>query len=89
MQVIAHDTGLSRLNSISKNSPRHNLLISIGAMGTFPFKTVIGCDSCSILPVVEASSFDPIVNISLEDLVAFDLVFVAMVGGDGDGERTL
>jgi hypothetical protein len=29
---------------------------------------------------VEALSFDPIVNVSLEDFVAFDLVFVAMVG---------
>ena len=30
---------------------------------------------------MEALSFDPIVNVSLEDWVAFDLVFVAMVGG--------
>jgi hypothetical protein len=38
---------------------------------------------------VEALSFDPIVNVSLEDYVAFDLVFGAMVGGDGGGKRTL
>jgi hypothetical protein len=33
---------------------------------------------------VEALHFDPIVNICLEDLV-----FVAMVGGDGGGKRTI
>jgi hypothetical protein len=38
---------------------------------------------------VEALHFNPIVNVCLEDLVAFDLVFVAMVDGDGGGKRTL
>jgi hypothetical protein len=38
---------------------------------------------------VEALRFDPIVNVCLEDYVAFDLVLVLMVGGDGGGERTL
>jgi hypothetical protein len=33
---------------------------------------------------VEPLHFDPIVNVEIEDLV-----FVAMVGGDGGGERTL
>jgi hypothetical protein len=38
---------------------------------------------------VEALHFDPIVNVCLEDYVAFYLVFVAMVGGDGGGKRIL
>jgi hypothetical protein len=38
---------------------------------------------------VEALHFDPIVNVCLEDKVAFDLVFVVMVGGDGGGKRAL
>ena len=39
-----------------------------------------------VLPVVEALLFAPIVNVCLVDLVAFDLVFVAMVGGDSGGK---
>ncbi len=35
---------------------------------------------------MEALLFAPIVNVCLVDLVAFDLVFVAMVGGDGGGK---
>jgi hypothetical protein len=57
-------------------------------MVTFPFK-VISFESCAILPVVEELSFAPIVNVCLEDWVAFNLVFVAMVGGDGGGKRML
>jgi hypothetical protein len=84
MQAIAHNTGLSSLRGISKNSPRHILIVGIGAMGTFPFKTVVGFESCAVLPVVEALHFDPIANVCLEDLV-----LVAMVGGDDGGKRTL
>ncbi len=59
-------------------------------MRTFPLQTYIGFESCAILPVVEALLFAPIVNVCLEDSVAFDLVFVAMVGGDDCvGKRTL
>jgi hypothetical protein len=49
-------------------------------------KNGLGFESCAILPVVEALLFAPIVNVCLVDLVAFDLVFVAMVGGDGGGK---
>ncbi len=35
---------------------------------------------------MEALLFAPIVNVCLVDKVAFNLVFVAMVGGDGGGE---
>jgi hypothetical protein len=63
MQVMAHDTGLSSLRGISKNSPRHILRVGIGAIGTFPFKTVLGFESCAVLPVVEALLFAPIVNV--------------------------
>ncbi len=41
---------------------------------------MVGCESYAVLPVVEALRFDPIFNISLEDKVAFDLVFVASGG---------
>ncbi len=57
--------------------------------GHFHSKTVVDFESCAILPVVEALHFDPIVNVCVEDKVAFDLVFVAMVGGDGGGKKTL
>jgi hypothetical protein len=49
----------------------------------------VGFESCAGLLVVEALLFAPIVNVCLEDLAAFDLVFVAMVGGDGGGKRML
>jgi hypothetical protein len=39
--------------------------------------------------VVDLLLFAPIVNVCLQDLLAFDLVFVAMVGGEGGGERML
>jgi hypothetical protein len=35
---------------------------------------------------VEALLFTPIVNVCLVDEVAFDLLFDAMVGGDGGGK---
>jgi hypothetical protein len=44
---------------------------------------VVGFESCDILPIVEALLFAPIVNVQIEDLV-----FVAIVGGDGGGKRT-
>ncbi len=47
----------------------------------------MGFESWAVLPVVEAFLFAPIVNVGLEDQVAFDLVFVAMVEGDDDGKR--
>jgi hypothetical protein len=33
--------------------------------------------------------FAPIVNVCLEDYAAFNLLFVAMVGDDGGGKRTV
>ena len=44
---------------------------------------VVGFESCAVLPIVEALLFAPIVNVKIEDSL-----FVAMVGGDGGGERT-
>jgi hypothetical protein len=38
---------------------------------------------------VEALLFALIVNVCLVGYVAFDLMFVAAVGGDGGGKRTL
>ncbi len=57
--------------------------------GHFHSKKVVGFESCAVLPAVEALLFAPIVNVCLEDKVAFNLVLVAMVGGDGGGERML
>jgi hypothetical protein len=52
--------------------------------GHFHSKTVVGFESCAVLPVVQELHFDPIVDVCLEDLV-----FVAIVGGDDGGKRTL
>jgi hypothetical protein len=72
----------------SEVSPKTALDISSSLVkeqwGHFHSKTVIGVESSAVLPVVEALHFDPIVNVCVEDLV-----FVAMVGGDGGGKRTL
>jgi hypothetical protein len=57
--------------------------LGIEAKGHFHSKTVVGFESCAILPIVEALLFAPIVNVYIEDLV-----FVMMVGGDGGGKRT-
>jgi hypothetical protein len=80
---------LSGHSGISKNSNRHILLICNGAIRTFPFEKGVGFESCAVLLVVEALLFAPIANVCLEDLVAFHLVFVAMMGGDGGGKRML
>jgi hypothetical protein len=52
-------------------------------LGHFYSKMVVGCESCAILPIIEALLFALIVNVQIEDLM-----FVAMVGGDGGGKRT-
>jgi hypothetical protein len=54
--------------------------------GNISIQNLSGFDSYALLPVVEALPFAPIVNVCLVDKVAFVLVFVALVGGDGGGE---
>jgi hypothetical protein len=77
MQVIAHDTGLSSLSGISKNSPQHVLLISIGAMGTFPFQTsLVGFKSCAVLPVVEGSHKVDAVRTGITQIVKLALAIM-------------